>query len=400
MTMDENEQSGQLVARSSEAANPFGLQQSREAAGSGLALQSTRENAEVLALVASAKRFPRNQLQAAERIRTAFCRGTLAEKAMYQYSRGGSDITGPSIRAAEAMAQQWGNLSSGWREVSRTVGADGVGISELEAYCVDYENTTRRSIHFHVKHWRDTKRGGYALKDERDIYEVCANQAARRERACILSQIPGDVTEMAMDQAAITLSAHADTSPEGRQKLLDAFAEYGVKREHIEAKIQRRLDAIQPGHVVLLKRIYVSLRDDMSVPGDWFDMEPEPQKGDQVTAESLKSRAAKKAAKATAQTAEAQTAAAQNDAGPTISGNIIRDVGPGGVGIDYKTVEPSRSDEQKRATLLAWFRDQVEKANNRDAADLIMDQARGDPLIGEPELTALSLVYRTKWSEA
>lgn len=37
------------------------------------------------------------------------------------------------------MAQQWGNVSNGWSEVSRHVGADGVGVSEVGAFCVDYE---------------------------------------------------------------------------------------------------------------------------------------------------------------------------------------------------------------------------------------------------------------------
>lgn len=54
---------------------------------------------------------------------------------------------------------------------------------------------------FQVRHWRDTKSGGYALKDSRDIYEKVANDGARRLRACILAVIPADVVETAVKEA-------------------------------------------------------------------------------------------------------------------------------------------------------------------------------------------------------
>jgi hypothetical protein len=258
-----------------QVANPFAVSTpagGHVAEGAGGRAMQARENTEVMAMVMMAKRFPRNVIQAADKIRNAFTRQTLAEKAQYQFGRGGSDVVGPSIRAAEAMSQQWGNMSSGWRELSRYVGPDGVGMSEVEAYCVDYETNNRESIQFVVRHWRDTKNGGYKLRDERDIYELCANQAARRKRACILAQIPGDVTEMAMEQASATLKAKADVTPEGIKKMLETFlTEFGVTKEQIEKRIQRRVDSIQPAQVVGLKRIYVSLRDEMSTVNDWFE---------------------------------------------------------------------------------------------------------------------------------
>jgi hypothetical protein len=250
--------------------NPFAGNAGQGNAGA-LAVQS-RENAEVMAMAVMAKRFPRDPIVACDRIKNAFTRPSLAEKAQYQFARGGSDIVGPSIHSAQAIAQQWGNMSNGWREVSRYVGPDGVGVSEVEAFSVDYETVNREAITFHVRHWRDTKSGGYKLKDERDIYELCANQAQRRKRACILAQLPGDIVDMAMQQAGVTLKSKADTSPEAMAKMLEAFALFGVTKEHIEKRIQRRLDSIQAAQVVQLKRIYASLRDDMSVPEDWFEM--------------------------------------------------------------------------------------------------------------------------------
>lgn len=277
----------------------------------GARQNQSRELAETQTKYLMAERFPRDERAAMDRILNAFGRRTLAEKAAYQFARGGTDIAGPSIRAAEAIAQQWGNMDSGWRELQRGTDAGGVPYSEVEAFCVDLQARNTKRLTFIVRHWRDTKQGGYKLKDERDIYELCANQAQRRLRACILASIPGDVTEAAMQQAESTLKASADTSQEAMAKMLEAFAPYGVTKDHIEKRIQRRLDAIQPGQVVSLKRIYASLRDDMSTPGEWFEMGDQPTPSAEASGSLDKVRAAaaaKKAHRGPGDAAEAQGA--------------------------------------------------------------------------------------------
>lgn len=228
-----------------------------------------REAQEVQAMIAVAKRFPRNTIQAMDRILQSCARQGLADGAVYQYGRGGSNITGPSIRLAEAIAQNWGNFQFGWRELARGK-VDNVGYSDVEAYAWDLETNTRKPICFRVRHWRDTNKGGYALKDERDIYELTANQAARRVRNCILAVIPGDVTEAAVQQCELTLKTHCDCSPEAVKKMVDAFIVLGVTRSQIETRIQRRLDSITPALVLQMKKIYASLRDGMSSVADWF----------------------------------------------------------------------------------------------------------------------------------
>ncbi len=255
-------------------ASPFGARSAvMHQPSAGARQAQSRELAEMQTKYLMAQQFPRDVVANMDKILNAFTRPTLAEKAQYQYAKGGTDVTGPSIRAAEAIAQQWGNLESGWRVLNRGIGEDGIPYSEIEAYCTDLEARGGKRIQFPVPHWRDTKKGGYKLTDERDIYELCSNQAQRRLRACILATIPGDVTEAAMAQVEKTLHTKADTGPEAMAKMLEAFAPFGVTKEHIENRIQRRLDAIRPAQVVTLKRIYASLRDDMSEPKDWFEMD-------------------------------------------------------------------------------------------------------------------------------
>lgn len=276
-----------------EVQNPFSVATRPNGSDGALAVSDqARGIAEVQAKLLMAQQFKRDQVQAMDDILNAFTRPRLAEVAKYQYSRGGTDIDGPSIRAAEAIAQNWGNMEFGFREVARGRGADGVTYSEVEAFAFDLQKRTRRNLQFQVRHWRDTKKGGYPIKDERDIYELISNMAQRRVRACILAIVPGDVVDAAMDQAEVTLRSTADTSPEAMQKLVSAFDGFGVTKEAIEKRIQRRIDSIQPAQVVSLRKIYASLRDGMSSPTDWFEVD-ERAEGSETNLQEIKDKAAK-----------------------------------------------------------------------------------------------------------
>jgi len=252
------------------AANPFAVAAPQQASNAVAQSDQQRSIAEVQAAMMIARANPRDQRLAMDRILNACTRPSLAEAAVYSYAKGGSNVSGPSIRLAEAMAQSWGNMQFGMRELSQSKGE-----STVQAYAWDVETNTRREITFQVPHMRHTKKGSYRIEDPREIYELVANQGSRRLRACILAVIPGDVTEAAVCQCEATMHAKADTSPEAVAKLVAAFAQYSVSKEQIEKRIQRRLDAIQPAQIVSLRKVYASLKDGMSIPSEWFeDMTP------------------------------------------------------------------------------------------------------------------------------
>lgn len=232
-----------------------------------ISVEQQRAIAEVQGAIISAKRFPRDMVAAINRIKVACQRPTLAAQALYSYGKEGSNVTGPSIRLMEAIAQNYGNISCGVIELSRNAGT-----SECMAYAWDLETNFRDEKKFQVKHWRDTKSGGYALKEERDIYELIANMGARRKRACIMAVIPGDVVEDATDQCEATLKADVNITTDLLKKLVEAFLPYAVTQELIEKRIQRNLDAITPAQVVDLRKIINSLKDGMSKPSDWFEV--------------------------------------------------------------------------------------------------------------------------------
>jgi hypothetical protein len=234
--------------------------------GAAALVEQQRAVAEVIAAMQIARGNPRDPVKAMDLILTDCTMVALAEDAIYSYARGGTDITGPSIRLAEAIARRWGNMTVGVRELGRRE-----GYSEVMAYAVDLESGFRDEKLFQVRHWRDTKKGGYALTDERDLYEALANTAARRKRACILAVVPQDVIEAAVRQCELTMKSKIEITPEFTKSLLDSFEKFGVTQEMIEKRIQRRLDALTPALAVNLRKIHNSLRDGMSNFQDWFE---------------------------------------------------------------------------------------------------------------------------------
>lgn len=253
--------------------NPFGSNSAPSNTGSALvAVEQQRAIQEVQAAMVIAKKFPRDPIAAMDKILQACTRATLAEGALYSYSRGGAEVTGPSIRLAEALAQNWGNIQFGIRELEQKGGE-----STVEAFAWDIETNTRQVKTFAVPHIRFTRAGKKKLEDPRDIYEMVANQGSRRLRACILGVIPGDVIEAAVRQCELTLTNTADTSPEAIKKMVDAFREaFGVSPEQIQKRIQCRVESMRPAQMIQMKKIYASLRDGMSTVEDWFER-PEPK---------------------------------------------------------------------------------------------------------------------------
>lgn len=237
------------------------------AAGNSLA---TRQAQEVQAAMVIAKRFPRDEFEAFERIRKACQRKNLAESATYMYPKGGTKVTGPSIRLAEALASSWGNIDYGIIELEQND-----KYSSVMAYAWDLETNTRQSKIFTVPHIRySNRKGNEKLTDPRDIYEMVANQGARRVRACILGVIPGDVVDSAVDMCSETLEKNVGgTIEDTLKKLFATFKDnFGISKEMIEKYLGYKADSFTAKDIVKLRSVYSSLKDGMSKREDFFDM--------------------------------------------------------------------------------------------------------------------------------
>jgi hypothetical protein len=267
------------------------FQQRQEALGT-VDVASARQIAEVQAAMVVAKRFPRNHADAYARIMTACKRPALAEEAIYSFPRGGSKIEGPTIRLAEALAQNWGNMDFGIIELEQRDGE-----SSMMSYAVDLETNTRQTKIFTVRHERKARGQIDRLTDPRDIYEMTANLGARRLRKCILGIIPGDVVDAAVAECNRTMRQGSDEPIQDRaRKMVAAFAELGVTRVQLEQRLGHKLESISEAELVGFKKIYVSLKDDASAPSQWFKpMPPDGSDGPELTPDDIKPSGGQKA---------------------------------------------------------------------------------------------------------
>lgn len=237
--------------------------------GGALAQASaSREMEEVKGQIFMAKQFPRNVFQAEQRVLDTCKRPALAQVAIYRYPKGGTNVTGPSIRLAEAIAQNWGNLSYGIQELEQRHGE-----SVAKAFCWDLETNVRQEKVFTVKHAIGLKGGKIKqLTDPRDIYEKVANDGARRLRACILGVIPGDIVDKALQQCTDTLAGNSKGPLKDRvAKMLEGFkGHYRVTQEMVEERFGYNADSFTEHDYIDLLNIANSLKDGMSSVDDWF----------------------------------------------------------------------------------------------------------------------------------
>ena len=239
------------------------------------AMQSTttemvvsRQAQEVQAAMIVAKRFPRDETASWNRIMNACKRPGLAEKARYEYPRGGENVSGPSIRLAEAMAQAWGNLDFGVIELEQKMGE-----STVMAYCWDLETNTRQTKIFTVPHIRQTRKGAKSLTDPRDISEMVANQGARRLRACILGIIPKDVVDDALDQCTKTLTGGKEPLIDRVRKMVAVFQEkLGVPQSCLEEYIGCKAEAFTEQSIIRLRGVYTAITEGRADREDYFNL--------------------------------------------------------------------------------------------------------------------------------
>jgi hypothetical protein len=248
-------------------ANPFQRTGLSEHANVGtVEIESARAIAEAQGKLVIAKRFPRNEALAFDEAMQACRRSGLAEDAFWSFPRGRETITGSSIHLARELARVWGNIEYNIRELSRKD-----GVSEMQAFAWDLQTNTLVTQNFTVRHWRDTKSGGYALTDERDIYELTANQGARRLRSCIFGVLPSDLVRASEEECKRTLAGSNDVPIKDRARTMVAsFSKLGVTAAMIEARLGHSLDAILPEELGELRTIFTSIKSGVTKAGEWF----------------------------------------------------------------------------------------------------------------------------------
>lgn len=237
--------------------------------------EMTTAMAEVQAKVIMAKQFPRDLTNVMDKVKAACGRIKLAEQAEYEYPRGGTKVTGPTVKLLETVAQCYGNLDYGWHCESRDLENH---VSHCKAVAWDIENNISTHLDFEVEHKRNKRGGDEVLNDVRDISELEANYAARKYRKCLEQIVPRDIVDQAVEWCKETLTKGVDIQAgiDGGIKYLRE--KYGVKPKQIEKYFGMSRAGFSDYQYISLKKIAASLRDGMKAVEDIFPPLEEDEK--------------------------------------------------------------------------------------------------------------------------
>jgi hypothetical protein len=217
---------------------------------------------EIQSAIVLARRFPRNEEQAFEKLMRACKRTSFAESAEYSYPRGQTTVAGPSVNVAREAARVWGNIRYGI-DVTR----DDADSRSIRGWAWDLETNTKVQAEDDFK--KVVFRKGYngapgknIPTDERELRELTNRRGAILVRNCILQILPKDLIEDALFESNRTLQDRAAKDPEGEKKrIIMAFSELRITPEMLGAYLTHPLAQCSPAEIAKLRGIYKSISD-------------------------------------------------------------------------------------------------------------------------------------------
>ncbi len=256
------------------------LTRSADVGGDALAASA---QAEVQARFAMARRFPRSQNTAEQKILDACMRPSFAappkpgtQTAMYARPVGGGKVAeGLSIHFAKVARQIWGNLHTSAHTIFDDAEKRVVRVS-----CTDLETNITEELDVLVTKFVErsfTKDGDVVIRSRLNSYgkpvyliEASEDALAPKEKALvskarrevILAMIPADILDMAKDQLRATQQTRDAQDPAAaRRGICGAFAEIGIMPDQIEKRyLQHPLEECTPAEWGELRGLFAALR--------------------------------------------------------------------------------------------------------------------------------------------
>src|SRR5262245_10558083 len=222
--------------------------------------------AELDTAITTAHRFPRRIDICVQRIeQMALYDEAAAGRCIYSLPRADKAIIGPSIGFANVLATAWGNCRDGGR-LLRIDRAEKLVIAEGAFFDLESNRQTNLTATRRIS----TSKGLLYSDDMIAIAAQAAISVARRN--AILNGVPRPLWWPIYERALIIVRGTVETLSERRDKLIAAFAAYGITPERLAMAlgVKERKD-ITIDHIVMLRGMYEALRDGSESAEDLFD---------------------------------------------------------------------------------------------------------------------------------
>lgn len=267
---------------------------------------------ELHSLIETAKRYPRNVQSVINRVTTLATLDTeTASECFYSLRRQGTIIEGESVRLAEIIASQWGNLLVRTRIVSN----DGKMIT-AEAYAIDLETNFMASI---TVDRRITDRNGRTYSE--DMQVMTGNAAsAIAFRNVVMKVVPKSIFKRTIEEVKRVALGQALDMETKRQNMINWYAKLGVTKTQLcEYLGVDKIEAIDQQGVFELKSLANAIREGSTTVEESFKSDADNQKAKEAMKRSAEMKKRAEAAKkrqesiTTETTTEADTKAETNE---------------------------------------------------------------------------------------
>lgn len=223
------------------------------------------ETARVQAQCVLALQNPRNVLQVENEILSMCQSKYLAAEAEYEYPKGSMVVTGPTIKLVSAIAQCYGNITTGWKEISRSKDR-----SKVVCWAWDIQKNFRNELEFEVPLYKEAKGTRTLLTSDRDIYERIANDASRRIRKCMENTIPRYLIDMAVEECRKTFNSSRDVKSDLKKTVNYLQSYHGVTLEDLETKLGMKYEAFGAVQLTTITKWANSLKNGMTTKEELF----------------------------------------------------------------------------------------------------------------------------------
>lgn len=217
--------------------------------------------------IATARAFPRSLSRSMARVKTtATLTQGIAKSCVYTLPRGGKAIEGPSVRFAEIVASEWGNLFTQSRVIDETDRYITV-IGE----CIDLERNNRVSIEVRA---RTTDKYGKPYNDDMKTNAINAASSKARRNA-IFQVVPRALWEDAYQEVRQVIAGQYQSIDQVRAQWLDTWGKKGIKPDAVYAALEvNGPEEITLDHCVTMEGWVNALKDGEVQLSDIFVAQP------------------------------------------------------------------------------------------------------------------------------
>jgi len=244
----------------------------------GTEIAKAEQQSEIQYAIMMAKKFPRIDIQCQNTLLAACDIESFAEGAYYSFNRGkyqdektgewkANIVSGASIKLAREAFRIFGNMRVGFFITHDDDDARGI-----VAWAWDVEKNSRMSsADFFSKMIK--RSGKMELANERDLREMTSRRASILMRNCILSLLPGYMTDNAVEICKRTAAGGEKTDLKDRiVRMQNTFHEIGISSAAIGNYLGKPLTACSREDLANLRGINESLRDGMISPQERQEM--------------------------------------------------------------------------------------------------------------------------------